>query len=370
LSRIHSLTLGRLRREIEPASTQDFLRYLFRWQHVQPGSQLHGAQGLSEVLAQLQGFQSAASAWESDLLPARVARYDRALLDQLCLSGEIAWGRLAGPEERALPAPGGARLRGAPEVESPRRAPPGRATPIALVRREDLEWLLEATRGAPEPLGERARILLALLEQRGALFIHELRGQMGLEKRELHDALWELVSSGRVTCDGFAALRALLDSRAPGGSGRWSLLRPVETALPAQRPLLGAPPPWMEKLAAQYLRRYGIVFRDLLQREPRSPPWRELLQIYRRQEARGEIRGGRFAQAFSGEQFALPEAVDALRAVRKIEKRGEERVSLSACDPLNLAGILTPGPRIPAQPQNRVLYLDGVPQKAVDLRSA
>jgi len=352
LSRIHSLTLGRLRREIEPSSTQDFLRYLFRWQHVQPGSQLHGAQGLSEVLAQLQGFQSAASAWESDLLPARVARYDRALLDQLCLSGEIAWGRLACADE------------------SPRRAPPGRGTPLALVRREDLEWLLEATRGTPEPLGERARILLALLEQRGALFIHELQAQTGLHKRELHDALWELVSSGRVTCDGFAALRALLDSRAPGGSGRWSLLRPAETALPAQRPLLGAPPPWMEKLAAQYLRRYGIVFRDLLQREPRSPPWRELLQIYRQKEARGEIRGGRFAQAFSGEQFALPEAVDALRAVRKIEKRGEERVSLSACDPLNLAGILTPGARIPAQPQNRVFYLDGVPQEAADLRSA
>jgi ATP-dependent Lhr-like helicase len=285
-------------------------------------------------------------------------------------------------EERASLATGGARMRGALEIESRRRAPPGRATPIALVRREDLEWLLEATRGAPEPLGDRARVLLALLEQRGALFIHELRAQMSgesstsskgaasIDKRELHDALWELVSGGRVTCDGFAALRALLDSRAPGASGRWSLLRSLETALPAPRPLLGAPPPWMEKLAAQYLRRYGIVFRDLLQREPRSPPWRELLQIYRRQEARGEIRGGRFAQAFSGEQFALPEAVDALRAVRKIQKRGEERVSLSACDPLNLAGILTPGVRIPAQPQNRVVYVDGLPVESAALQIA
>ena len=375
LSRIHSLTLGRLRREIEPATTQDFLRYLFRWQHVQPGTQLHGTQGLSEVLAQLQGFQSAASAWESDLLPARVARYDRALLDQLCLSGEVAWGRLACMETLESTGSNG---------ESRRRAPPGRATPLALVRRDDLEWLLEATRGAPEPLGERARILLALLEQRGALFIHELRAQMGgppgeargprgaapLDKRELCEALWELVSGGRVTCDGFAAVRALLDARAPGASGRWSLLRPVEAELPKPRVLLGAPPEWLSKLGAQYLRRYGVVFRDLLQREPRCPPWRDLLQIYRRLEARGEIRGGRFAQAFSGEQFALPEAVDALRAVRKIPKTGEERISLSACDPLNFAGILTPGARIPAHPQNRIVYLDGVPQDAAVLQSA
>ncbi len=328
LSRIHGLTLGRLRREIEPATTQDFFRFLFRWQHVHPGTQLHGAQGLSEIVGQLQGFQSAAASWESDVLAARLARYDRTLLDQLCFSGEIAWGRLACADE------------------SPRRAPPGRATPIALVRREDLPWLLDATRGTGEPLGDRARLLLALLEQRGALFPHELRAQTGLSGRDLNGALWELVSGGRLTCDGFAALRGLLEGKAHAASGRWSLLRPYE---PEQRE-----PEWLEKLARQYLRRYGIVFRDLLAREPRSPPWRELLQIYRRLEARGEIRGGRFAQAFSGEQFALPEGVDAMRAVRKIPKAGEESVSLSACDPLNLIGILTPGARVPALPQNRV----------------
>jgi len=214
-------------------------------------------------------------------------------------------------------------------------------------------------------------MLLAVLEQRGALFPHELREQTGLHVRELTEALWELVSAGRLTCDGFAALRALLEPRAaPGGAGRWSLLRPAGEVLPASRPLLGAPPEWLEKLAAQYLRRYGVVFRDLLSREPRSPPWRELLQIYRKLEARGELRGGRFVQAFSGEQFALPEAVEALRAVRRLPKSGEERVSLSACDPLNLAGILTPGARVPALPQNRVVYLDGVPQEAAALRTA
>jgi len=343
LSRIHGRTLGRLRREIEPGTTQDFLRYLFRWQHVQPGTQLHGAQGLAEVLGQLQGFQAAAGAWEGDILPARVARYDKALLDQLCFSGEIAWGRLACADE------------------SPRRAPPGRATPIALVRREDLEWLLDASRGAPEPLGPRAQLLLALLEQRGALFPHEVRAQSGLDRRELHDALWELVSGGRVTCDGFAALRALLDAKAQGASGRWSLLRPLEEA---------PPQPFVEKLAHQYLRRYGIVFRDLLAREPRCPPWRELLLVYRRMEARGELRGGRFAHAFSGEQFALQEAVDALRAVRKLKKDGEERVALSACDPLNFTGLLTPGARVAAVPQNRVVYVDGVPQGEGALQTA
>jgi ATP-dependent Lhr-like helicase len=230
------------------------------------------------------------------------------------------------------------------------------------VRREDLPWLLDASRGAGEPLGDRARLLLALLEQRGALFPHEIRAQTGLSARELNEALWELVSGGRLTCDGFAALRGLLEGKAHTASGRWSLLRPFE---PEQRQ-----PDWLEKVGRQYLRRYGIVFRDLLAREPRSPPWRDLLQIYRRLEARGEIRGGRFAQAFSGEQFALPEAVDALRAVRKLPKIGEERVSLSACDPLNLVGILTPGARVPAMPQNRVVYVDGVPEDGAALRSA
>jgi ATP-dependent Lhr-like helicase len=344
LSRIHGLTLGRLRREIEPATTQDFLRFLFRWQHVQPGAQLHGAVGLAEIIGQLQGFQAAASSWERDLLASRVFRYDRALLDQLCFSGEIAWGRLACADD------------------SPRRAPPGRATPIAVVRREDLPWLLDATRGGCEPIGDRARLLLALLEQRGALFPHELRAQTGLSARELNEALWELVSGGRVTCDGFGALRGLLEGKAHGASGRWSLLRAYEAE---QRE-----PEWLDKLARQYLRRYGIVFRDLLAREPRCPPWRDLLQIYRRMEARGEIRGGRFAQAFSGEQFALPEAVDAVRAVRKLPKVGEERVSVSACDPLNLVGVLTPGARVPALPQNRVAYVDGVPEDGSALRTA
>ena len=360
LKRIHALTLGRLRREIEPVTTSDFLRFLFRWQHVHEGTRLHGAQGLSEVLAQLQGFQVAAGAWETDVLPARVAGYEKALLDQLCLSGEIAWGRLSpGTPSHGVPSvrpSPGTPSNGVPsllhQADTARR--PGRATPLALVRRDDLPWLLEATRGECEPPGDRARLVLALLEQRGALFPHELRAQAGLHPRDLDETLWELVSGGRLTCDGFGALRSLLDPRCRPAAGRWSLLRPAADAF--------APEPFIEKLAAQYLRRYGVVFRDLLSREARCPPWRELLKVYRRLEARGELRGGRFVQAFSGEQFALPEAVDALRSVRRSPKSGAERVTLSATDPLNLVGILTPGPRVPAHAQNTVTFVDGVPQ--------
>jgi len=360
LSRIHGLTLGRLRREIEPATSADFIRYLLRWQHVLPGTQLHGAVGLAEVLGQLQGFQVASAAWESEVLPARLGRYEPALLDQLCLGGDIVWGRLCTAE-----------LAG-PEPQ--RRAPPGRATPLSLVRRDDLPWLLEAMGGKGEPLGPRACLVLALLEERGALFLHELRAQLGDETRgDLAHTLWELVSSGRVTCDGFGALRHLLGaSRAHApGAGRWSLLHPRETE-PVLRPLAETPV-WLEQLALQYLRRYGVVFRDLLAREPRCPPWRDLLRVYRRLEARGTLRGGRFAAAFSGEQFALPEAVDALRSARRAARAspaGAERVSLSAVDPLNLVGILTPGPRVPALAHNRVLYVDGVPQEPAALQIA
>ena len=371
LARIHRETLGRLRREIEPVSAADFIRFLTRWQHALPGAQLHGARGLSEAIAQLQGFHIAAAAWEAEVLPLRIARYDPALLDQLCLSGEAAWGRLAPPRPQ-------------PVGDERDAAQPTRATPLALVRREDLPWLLdaldpgrdqEAPSGLPA-LGAHARRTLGLLEQRGALFFHELRAGAGLRATELEDALWELVAAGLLACDGFGAVRHLAQPARrvpPGGSwgggafgmhaaGRWSLLRPGGPGLAEEREPFADAPPQLEKLARQYLRRYGVVFRDVLARETRCPPWRELLRIYRRLEARGELRGGRFVHGFSGEQFALPDAIDALRSVRRAPRTGEERVLLSAVDPLNLAGILTPGPRIPAQAGNRVLLVDGVPQ--------
>ena len=364
LARIHRLTLGRLRREIEPVSTADLMRFLFRWQHVHPGAHVLGLPGLSEVLGQLQGFQAAAGAWESDILAARVAQYEPAMLDQLCLSGEIAWGRLScAPIDPDVPR---------------RRSPPTRLTPLALCRREDLHWLLDATRGPPEPMGDRATRLFALLEQRGALFFHELVRKSDLSAAELEADLWDLVAAGVSSSDGFAAVRFLITPhrRTPAAGhplsagGRWSLLRPpYEEVVPA-RTAFGESPEWLTKLARQYLRRYGVVFRDLLAREPRCPPWRELARIYRRLEARGELRGGRFAQAFSGEQFALPEALDALRTVRRTRPLGTERVSVSAADPLNLVGILTPGARVPAHSGAHVEFVDGVPRVEPQLVSA
>ena len=364
LARIHWLTLGRLRREIEPVSTADLMRFLFRWQHVHAGAHVLGTPGLSEVLGQLQGFQAAAGAWESEILAARVAGYEPAMLDQLCLSGEIAWGRLScAPVD--------------PEVPR-RRSAPTRLTPLALCRREDLPWLLDATRGPPDPVGERASRLYALLEQRGALFFHELLRKSDLPAADLEAALWDLVAAGLASSDGFAAVRFLIaPHRRPGAAthplsagGRWSLLRPAcEESVPA-RTAFGEPPEWLPKLARQYLRRYGVVFRDLLAREPRCPPWRELARVYRRMEQRGELRGGRFAQAFSGEHFALPEALDALRTVRRTRPLGTERVAVSAADPLNLVGILTPGPRIAAQSGTRVEFIDGVPRIDPQLASA
>ena len=349
LARIHRRTLDRLRREIEPVSAADLMRFLFAWQHVKPGLQLHGRDGLEKVIEQLEGFEAAAAGWEREILPARVARYEPAWLDELCLSGEIAWGRL---ERHESARHAGRRLSG--------------SVPIALLRRQNLAWLLEPrdvvdeeTRSAP------ARDVLAHLRASGASFTDEIAGRVRRLRVEVEEALCELVSGGLVTGDGFAGLRSLLHSEkrkrlrpgrqrpllAPIGTGRWALL----VAPPA-------PPPdeLLEARARQFARRYGIVFRDLLQREPGAPAWRDLLRVYRRLEMRGELRGGRIVSGFVGEQFALPEALDALRAVRR-DSPGGQVIRLSACDPLNLTGIITPGARVPAMLGQWVTYRDGVP---------
>jgi ATP-dependent Lhr-like helicase len=353
LARIHRLTLGRLRREIEPATAADFLRFLARWQHAAPGTRLHGLRGLAEVVGQLQGFHAAAGAWERDLLPARVAGYEPGLLDQLCLSGEVVWGRLA--------------VEGGADEVPRRRGAPTRNAPVTLALREDLPWLLAAAVGPPPPLGASAGALAGVLAGRGASFLSDLARATGRLPVELEPALWELVSAGVATCDGFSGLRTLVDppsrarvARRPAfAGGRWSILR--APAGPAAAP--GAEHA-LERLTLQYLRRYGVVFRDLLARESRPPPWRELVRVYRSMEARGALRGGRFVSGFTGEQFALPEAVEALRAVRRTARAGEERVEASAADPLNLVGVLTPGARVPALLANRVAFVDGVPEEA------
>ncbi|MPY87994.1 MAG: DEAD/DEAH box helicase [Luteitalea sp.] len=375
LARIHRLTLGRLRREIEPVTAADFIRFLLRWQHIAPGTLLHGREGLLEVIRQLQGIELPAPAWEQSVLPARVASYDAADLEHLCLAGAVAWGRLS---HRDMP----------DEVREPRRegrasngrsrrivSTPTRQAPLAFVLRDDLAGFLDdrqATWSSVDGLSREAQAVAAHLEQRGASFLTDLARGTGLMPAAAEEALWELVARGLVTGDGIAGLRVLLQPqhKRRAASGRLRLVRGgrlVPRLMPVGRwSLWGAeasdmaPDLKAERRAWQFLRRYGVVFRDLLAREAQAPPWRVLLGIYRRLEARGEIRGGRFVDGFVGEQYALPGAVDALRAARRLPTSGE-LVMVSSGDPLNLVGILTPGGRVSPFSKQVIAFRDGVP---------
>jgi ATP-dependent Lhr-like helicase len=387
LARIHRLTLARLRREIEPVDASALMRFLLRWQRVAKGTQVIGADGLNRVLDQLSGFETAAGAWERELLPARLNGYDATWLDQLCLGGAIAWCRLSARKADA-DATGG-------------RVTPSRAAPLALFRRSDGAWLrapLAADVDAAPALSAEAAAVAASLRGSGATFLPELVAAVGLAPDVVEDALWELVAAGLAAADGFASLRVLIerkrgeplrtrfDQPARGtveASHAWREAvrrsREKERARPAvavrslptaagRWSLLGAPRADAldpDASARQLLARYGVVFRDLLVREPALPPWRDLAMALRRLEARGEIRGGRFVTGFVGEQFALPEALDGLRAVRT-PPATHELVKVAATDPLNLVGIVTPGPRVPAVIGNAVLWCDGVPLASLE----
>ncbi|MEX2430542.1 MAG: helicase-related protein, partial [Dehalococcoidia bacterium] len=440
LARIHRATIGRLRREIEPVPVASFTRFLLEWQHVTPGSRVSGEAGLLEVVEQLQGFEAAAAVWEKDLLPSRVKDFSPAMLDALCFSGDLAWGRFARRGNGVLPAAGLSRNG-----------------PVSIALRDDVPWLLDAPPdGSPDDemrFTGAAADVLDYLQANGASFFPDIASGTRRLPSEVEDGLWVLVAAGRVTADGFGALRGLVSgltkrvqrqsrfarrgrtgaSSGRGGS-RWALLgnapslrpaasdapsvRPAAVEAPSVRPEVlegrdrapnppsvipdGVPmaqpegpfgqvrglatpvgaqdklrggtspegPPSLDDVtearAAQLLRRYGVVTRELLAREPLAAAvggWRLLVRAYRRAEARGEVRGGRFIAGLVGEQFALPEAVDALRTVHRREPQGGV-TRVSACDPLNLAGILTPGPRVPASPGNELIYRDGTPVQA------
>jgi len=372
LARIHRLTIRTLRREIQPVSAADFMRYLLRWQHVQPGTQLHGREGLLQVLGQLEGLELAAPAWESRVFPARVTRYDPADLEYLCLSGTVVWGRLT-PDEEQEPAPEGEGVR-----NGKRRTAPTRATPITFMLREDTP-LIATARSAPTEssrLSVAARDVAQYLAEHGASFLGDIAEGTGRMAYQVEEALWELVSAGLVTGDGVAGLRRLLRIHprplhaVPPLRSRWRGL--AETRRPAARSLpVGRWALWRtdlqtasaedraEATAGLLLRRYGVVFRDVLARERRAPPWRVLVDIYRRWEARQEIRGGRFVSGFAGEQFALPEAVEALRAVRRALP-DEHAIMISAADPTNLVGIVVPGTRVSPTSGLTIAYRDGI----------
>jgi ATP-dependent Lhr-like helicase len=337
LARIHRLTLGQLRREIEPVTAAQFQRFLFQWQHLNPPSRLHGVDGTLQIVKQLQGYEISAAAWEAEVLSRRVARYEPEFLDQLCLSGEVMWARLS-------PHP-------AFEAAEPRRVRPTRTAPIAIFLRESAEWLAPANPESKTPmLSHAAREVLAQIEQRGASFFADLGRATGRLASEVEDGLWELVAAGLVTADGFENLRSLVDPKRRRGEGRGRLARPRHAAgrWALVRHLANATTNDARALAFadQLLARWGVLFRDLLARESLAPPWRDLLPVLRRKEAQGEIRGGRFVSGFSGEQFARPEALDLLRAIRRSASETDELLDVANADPLNLAGIILPGPRV------------------------
>jgi len=391
LARIHRLTIGRLRKEVEPVTAAEFMQFLFQWQHVSPGSRLHGEAGLLDIVAQLAGFETAASAWEPHVLRTRLAKYEPEWLDRLCLSGAVSWGRLS-------PHP---RLAHVGDLER-RRIVPTSVAPISLFPREESEWLRDvfhddAASNGPDPFAQLSSVaqdLRCALHERGASFFADLVRMTTHLPTEVEEGLWELVAAGLVTADGFDNLRALMDprrrraegrerSRRPRhAAGRWSLLRQAVSYQPSvislepstvgtSRHTLHASRS-IEPVARQLLRRYGVVFRDLLARESLVQSWRDLLVQYRRMELQGEIRGGRFVDGFTGEQFALQEAVESLRAIRKQNQLGtaSHEIKLSASDPLNLAGVILPGPRVPAVPSNFVVFRDGAVARAVLGREA
>ena len=374
LARIHSASQSRLRASVEPVTAQEMMRFLFVWQHVAEMTRFDAASGVARVVEQLQGFDLAAGAWESEVLAARIRDYQPEWLDPHCLSGAVTWLRIAPPAVKT------ATASGSKVTSVLRGAPLSRVTPLSLILREDLPWLLQAHRVEEDAAtwlgGPLAGKILALLDSRGALFHSELVSILDVRPVEVEAALWELVAKGRVGADGFQALRSLLGSRgwgskarasararrglrrglgaavASGAEGRWSRVPPRE----AVEDLDGL----AEAVAEQLLARWGIVFRDIVARENLSLPWREIVWAFRRLEARGSIRGGRFVSGFTGEQFALPEALEMLARVRRTPRNGE-RIRVCGSDPLNLVGILTPGDRIPAVQTREIVYVDGYP---------
>jgi ATP-dependent Lhr-like helicase len=373
LARIHRLTIDRLRAEIQPVSVHDFYRFLFAWQRADQQHRVEGLEGLQSVLEQLDGCELPLAAWESAVLPARVADYDPEWLDRLCFSGRIGWGRLSTPQN-----PNG------------RASAPLRTSPIALYLRENLTDWLSLTQPNPAiEMSVTSQAVFETLQSGGALFFSELVRRCGLLPSQAEEALSQLAALGVVTSDSFDGLRALLvpsNKRPTFGrtaakrrrrtnlasiefAGRWSLLLKGGDFLTAMSGSNGVGPreAAIEKFAQVLLRRYGIVFRRLLERESFPVTWYELGRIYRRREARGEIRGGYFVGGVSGEQFALPEAIGLLRSIRKTSSN-DELITLSAADPLNLQGIITPGTRIPAFTANRILFRDGLPIAALESR--
>ena len=366
LQRIHRRTVATLRKQIEPVSPAVFMRWLLTWQHLAPQTQLAGEEGVFEALRQLEGFEAPAIEWERTLLPSRVANYDPRWLDSLCLSGAVGWGRVS-------PHPAWSIGDGA----SPRRVIPTSAAPITFYIRETADWLpyALADQGVEEDklavaLSPAALQLRTLLQQRGACFVNDIQRIANFTRQQTQQALWELATAGVVAADGFDQLRACMDPRrksmtteasgkrsARSSVGRWSLLREGIQTAPTAIEMARDTETALESFARQLLNRYGVLFRDLLLGESNAPKWRDLLNMLRRLEARGEVRGGRFVSGFGGEQYALADAAESLRTARTRECSAI--IAVAAADPMNLVGIVVPGDRVPAVPGRQVFYCNG-----------
>jgi ATP-dependent Lhr-like helicase len=354
LARIHRLTLGRLRKEVQSVTPAQFMDWLLSWQHVAPRTQVLGERGTLQVIRQMQGFEAPANSWERQILQRRIYDFDPKVLDDLCLTGAVGWGRLS-PHPATLEA----------FSDGKRRVVPTSVAPITFFVREDSDWMIprrDTNEMQPAGLSTDAAAVLQFVRQRGASFFPDIVRGTGKLKAEVETGLWELVAAGLLTADGFDNLRALIDPKRRSGqgrgrtarprhsAGRWSLLYPGDAQDHTRA---------LETTCRMLLHRYGIVFRELLARETILPKWREVLITLRRLEDRGEIRGGRFVSGFLGEQFALPLAVESLRAKRKQNPTREVTI-VSAADPLNLVGIIVPGERLPANSGNVVAFRDGV----------
>ena len=361
LARIHRLTIGELRRAIAPVTAAEFMNWLFEWQHVAPESQAAGERGTLEVVHQLQGFEAPANIWEAGLLARRIAAYDPDVLDRLCLTGAVGWGRLS-PHPATLE-PGPTDLA---KARAARRVIPTSVAPITFFVRDDADWMPARRDAEPRGLSRTAATVLAHLARAGASFFPDIVRATGALKAEVEAALWELVGAGRVTADGFDNMRALIDPRRRAGQGSGRHARPrdsagrwarLDTTTEVSRDQA------VESACRMLLRRYGVVFREVLARETGLPTWRELLVMYRRLEDRGEVRGGRFVNGFIGEQFASPVAVESLRASRH-RRADDAPITISAADPLNLVGIIVPGERVPAISGRTVTFRGGAAEEA------
>lgn len=389
LARIHSYTLNRLRQEIEPVVSADFIRFLLSWQKVAPEHQMEGPESVRAIIEQLEGFEAPAAAWEGEIFPARLLEYDPAWLDALCLSGEVMWARLSPPAQQK-------------NGDVKRGSGPVRTTPIALISRKNFALFnsLFPSRAEELTFSTVTQTVFDYLVERGASFFTDIVDGANLLRSQVEESLAELVAQGLVISDSFTGLRALLTPahrktqagakrrhRDPvyemASAGRWSILQRSGVTTASSSEAFFESAENGEKVARLLLKRYGVVFKRLLEREGLLIPWRTLLRIYHRLEARGEIRGGRFVAGISGEQFALPEAIGMLRAIRRarvgatehqsefrsgavmlgdlpaVTTPAESLISISAADPLNLVGIITPGARISAHTSNRVLYYNG-----------